>query len=209
MTLWLDLPFLVLLAILAVLAVRASRLFYAVLLLGAYGFVLALEWALLGAFDVSFTEAVIGAGAWMVYMLAALRQTTERETPGGGKRRRIGGLVAVLALGAMLVYSTAQMPTWGDPLSPASLHVSPRYIEQAYAETKTPNFVTAVLGDYRSLDTLFEVAVVFTAAMAIALLLGTRDRRLRARNEHAPLAPTPVDLSAKTGESTTGRGGVR
>jgi multicomponent Na+:H+ antiporter subunit B len=179
-TLWLDVPFLILLILLAFLAVRVKRLFSAVVAFGAYGFVLALEWALMGAVDVAFTEAVIGAGAWTVFMLAALRQTGEEEGRADRKRLRPGGMLAVLGLGAMLVISTERMPRWGDPASPASSHVSPRYIEQAVAETATPNMVTAVLGDYRSLDTLIEVVVVFAAGMAILLVLGTRARRERA-----------------------------
>jgi multicomponent Na+:H+ antiporter subunit B len=178
-TLWLDVPFLILLALLAFLAVRARRLFSAVVTFGAYGFVLALQWALMGAVDVAFTEAVIGAGAWTVFMLAALYRTGEEELIVDRKRLRPAGLLAVVGLGAMLVLSTERMPTWGDPASPASVHVSPRYIEQGVNETATPNMVTAVLGDYRSLDTMIEVTVVFAAAMAIVLLLGLRDPRRR------------------------------
>ena len=66
------------------------------------------------------------------------------------------------------------MPKTGDPASPASLHVSPRYIERAFDETAVPNMVTAVLADYRSFDTLGEVTVVFTAAVAVILLLRTK-----------------------------------
>lgn len=177
MTLWLDVPFLLLVVVLAFLAVRARRLFAAVTTLGAYGFVLALEWALLGAVDVSFTEAVIGAGAWTVFMLSAMRRVGESERTPDRRRRGLGGLLAVLALGSMLVIATTMMPAFGDARSAASTHVSPRYIERAVAETATPNTVSAVLADYRSIDTLFETVVVFSAAMGIVLLLGLGPRR--------------------------------
>ena len=68
------------------------------------------------------------------------------------------------------------MPDWGDPYSPASLHVSPRYIEKSLQETAVPNIVTAVLADYRGYDTLGETAVIFTAAVACILLI-RRSRR--------------------------------
>lgn len=48
------------------------------------------------------------------------------------------------------------------------------YIEHAYKEAKTPNIVTVVLGDYRSIDTLGEVLVVFTAGLILILLLTNR-----------------------------------
>jgi multicomponent Na+:H+ antiporter subunit B len=62
-------------------------------------------------------------------------------------------------------------PKWADPNQPASTHVSPRYIEHALDETAVPNLVTAVLADYRSYDTMFETAVIFTAGIAVILLL--------------------------------------
>ena len=45
------------------------------------------------------------------------------------------------------------------------------YIQHSLSQMKTPNVVTSILMDYRSLDTLIETAVVFTAGVACALLL--------------------------------------
>ena len=41
-------------------------------------------------------------------------------------------------------------------------------------ETGVPNIVTAVLASYRGFDTLGEVTVIFTAAVAVMLLIGGR-----------------------------------
>jgi len=80
-------------------------------------------------------------------------------------------LIAVLMTGILLLYGTIDMPNWGDPDSPASIHVSPRYIEKTVEETAVPNVVTSVLADYRGYDTLGETVVIFTAAMACILLI--------------------------------------
>jgi multicomponent Na+:H+ antiporter subunit B len=48
------------------------------------------------------------------------------------------------------------------------------YIEEAYHDAHTPNMVTVVLGDYRSMDTLGEQVVIFTAGMICFLLLRKR-----------------------------------
>ncbi|MDJ0764753.1 MAG: hypothetical protein QNJ97_17365 [Myxococcota bacterium] len=74
--------------------------------------------------------------------------------------------------GLLLMYGASEMPRWGDPSSPASTHVSPRYIEQSFKETEVPNMVTAVLADYRSYDTFGETTVVFTAGICCLLILG-------------------------------------
>ena len=86
-------------------------------------------------------------------------------------------LIAVTMTGALLIYGTHDMPVWGDPNSPANTHVSPRYILEATQKTATPNFVSAVLADYRGYDTLGETAVIFTASISCLFLL----RRVRGR----------------------------
>jgi len=88
---------------------------------------------------------------------------------------KLTALIAVCLTGALLIYGTIDMPHWGDPNSPASLHVSPRYIEKTVEETAVPNMVTSVLADYRGYDTLGETTVIFTAGIACILLI----RRLR------------------------------
>lgn len=81
------------------------------------------------------------------------------------------GMLMAMIVGGLLIYASADMPGWGDPKSPASQHVSPRYIEKSEAETAVPNMVTAVLADYRGYDTLGETAVIFTAGVCCVLLL--------------------------------------
>ncbi|MBM41079.1 MAG: hypothetical protein CL483_04035 [Acidobacteria bacterium] len=80
-------------------------------------------------------------------------------------------LVVTTLTGLLLIMGSLGMPATGDPDSPPSSHVSPRYIEQGYKETAVPNMVTFVLADYRSFDTLGEVTVIFTGAMAVLLIL--------------------------------------
>jgi len=89
---------------------------------------------------------------------------------------KVFAFLASLLMGALLIYSTMDMPGWGDPNSPASRHVSPRYLERSLQETETPNVVTSVLADYRGYDTLGEATVIFSAGMACILLLRRRRR---------------------------------
>jgi multicomponent Na+:H+ antiporter subunit B len=86
---------------------------------------------------------------------------------------KVIGLILVVILGSVLVYGSLEFPPWGDPMSPASSHVSPYYIQKAVEETSVPNLVTAVLADYRGYDTMFETIVIFTAGIACMVLLRT------------------------------------
>lgn len=90
---------------------------------------------------------------------------------------KVLGLMVVMVTGLLLVYATGDFPAWSDPASPASSHVSPRYIEQGMHETAAPNIVTAVLADYRGFDTMFETAVVFCAGVVCFFLLRIPKRR--------------------------------
>ena len=82
-------------------------------------------------------------------------------------------VVFALAAG-VLFYAAGDLPRVGDIESPASVHVSPRYIAKSHDETGAPNFVTGVLADYRGYDTLGETTVIFTAGLACLLILGVR-----------------------------------
>ncbi|OGQ93140.1 MAG: sodium:proton antiporter [Desulfobacula sp. RIFOXYA12_FULL_46_16] len=93
---------------------------------------------------------------------------------------RVIAFIVVCLTGALLLYGTSEFPDWGDPKSPASLHVSNYYIEKTYEDTHAPNFVTAVVTDYRGFDTMFETAVIFTAGLGCFLLL----RDFRGKKEH-------------------------
>jgi multicomponent Na+:H+ antiporter subunit B len=169
------------LVLLALAAVRAADLLIAVLLLGAYGFVMSLIWAGIGAVDVAFTEAVVGAGASTVLFLAALLRTSRRRSV-SPKPLRWVALVVTAATGTALLGLTAALPPLGDPLAPAAVHVSPRYIARTLAETATPNAVTSVLADYRGYDTLLETTVILTAGLGAWLLLAPpRAHRERGR----------------------------
>jgi multicomponent Na+:H+ antiporter subunit B len=90
---------------------------------------------------------------------------------------KILAFISVIITGIILLYATQDMPDWGDPRSPASLHVSPRYLEKTIEETATPNAVTSVLADYRGYDTLGETTVIFTAGLSCILILRRRRQR--------------------------------
>lgn len=155
-----------------------------VMLFGIYSLVSAGLFVVLDAVDVAFTEAAVGAGVSIVFMLSALALTTGREkrpihTP-------LLPLIVVLITGAALIYGTFDLPRLGEPDNPAHTHVAPRYIEASPEEIGIPNMVTSVLASYRGYDTLGETTVVFTAAVGILILIGGMPRRLGDDGENDP-----------------------
>jgi len=62
----------------AIAAITVKDLLGAAILFGAYSFMMCLLWAIMGAVDVAFTEASVGAGISTVLFVAAVFQTSRR-----------------------------------------------------------------------------------------------------------------------------------
>jgi multicomponent Na+:H+ antiporter subunit B len=165
----------VLLAVTAVSIVWARDLFATIVLLSVYSALLAATFAVMGAVDVAFMEAVVGTSVSVVFVMGLMWWINPQELTRYSVSRRWFAVLPMLALGALLVYGVNALPAFGDPLAPPMVHVSPYYIEGSVQDMATPNAVAAVLADYRSLDTLIESAVVVTAVLACLLILRHRD----------------------------------
>lgn len=92
----------------------------------------------------------------------------------------------LLLFASLMIYAMTDLPPRGSADQPANRSTNDNgnpvagtyYIEQAYNDAKTPNIVTVVLGDYRSIDTFGEQIVIYTAGL-ITLLVLRRNRRIR------------------------------
>ena len=74
-----DIIILVFLVVTAVIALTLKDLLAAAMVLGIYSFLMCLLWAEMGAVDVAFTEAAVGAGVSTVIMIATIYQTTRKS----------------------------------------------------------------------------------------------------------------------------------
>ena len=153
-------------------AILVKDLISAVFILGSYSFFLALVWAWLGAVDLAFVEAVVGAGLGTVLLLLTLSQTNREDTvirrtrapPRRVPRPGVGGAAAALrrartcrrlATRRRRPVCTSRRPT----------------CENSVADTRTPNVVTSIIMDYRGFDTLIETCVIFAAGIASAAVV--------------------------------------
>ena len=71
---------LLLLVVSALAALRARDLLTASVVFGVYSFLMCLLWAEMGAVDVAFTEASVGAGISTVVMIATIFNLTRRSS---------------------------------------------------------------------------------------------------------------------------------
>ena len=74
-----DIIILVFLVITAIISLQLKDLLGASIVFGIYSFLICLLWAGMGAVDVAFTEAAVGAGVSTVIMIATVFHTKRRS----------------------------------------------------------------------------------------------------------------------------------
>lgn len=160
MTEWLfDAVLASLLLALAVGALHARNRYAGVLLFIAFGLVLALIWARLGAPDLALAEAAIGAGLTGVLLLSALaRQAQEVRAPARSfGRHRLAAAAILLPMLWLLLQGLAPLTEQQPPL--------PGLAHGALDSSGVSHPVTAVLLNYRAWDTLLELGVLLLAVL--------------------------------------------
>ena len=75
-----DIIILVFLVIAAIISLSVKDLLAAAMVCGIYGFLICLLGAEMGAVDVAFTEATVGAGVSTVLIIATILNTRRRST---------------------------------------------------------------------------------------------------------------------------------
>lgn len=193
-----DIALLSLILLTAIAAVEVRNLLNAAIMMGIYSLLIALAWVNMDAVDVAFTEAAVGAGISTILLVGTIVLVGHHETV--RKRVHWPALLAVLITGAVLIYGTLDMPKFGDKEGPVHTHAIAKNFSQQtvpkqserglpdhteenggqddhapdYFHGHVPNQVTSVIVTYRAFDTMFEVAVIFTAGLSMILLLRGR-----------------------------------
>ncbi|MDA8908741.1 MAG: DUF4040 domain-containing protein [Verrucomicrobiales bacterium] len=75
-----DIIILVFLVVAALISLNVKDLLSASMIYGIYGFLICLLWAEMGAVDVAFTEASVGAGVSTVLLVATVFNTRRRSS---------------------------------------------------------------------------------------------------------------------------------
>ena len=162
----------------AIITVLTSNLLYAVISLGAVGFLLAIAFMFLAAPDI----AIVQIGVEVVTLVILLRATLGRSYQEEAFDKTLVGaafaLAAVAVIGLFGLQVFNDFPALGSPVMERfSDAPSTTYLAEGLAQTGAPNSVTAVLLDFRAWDTLGEATVLFCAALGTVAILRRRARK--------------------------------
>jgi multicomponent Na+:H+ antiporter subunit B len=152
----------------------------AIIVFAAYSLGMALFYSLLLAPDVGLTEAAIGAGVTTILLLLTIAKTSRPAD--GVVLAEVNWPAAAVSVGlaAVMLYVVGAIPAENflggtTPVTGAAgtpgESVSAYYLAEAYTDTGVHNTVTAVLAAYRGFDTFGEAVVVFSAGVALLVVL--------------------------------------
>ena len=169
---YITLSILLLLVGTAFIVARTHNLFSVACLAGILSLLAASLYVILHAPDVAFTEAAVGAGISTIFFLITISVVEEQRIYTA--TMKIPALVLSLIVGVLIYYSMLDLPKLNDPDLALHAYVARYYIEHSMSDIGIPNAVTSVLASYRGMDTLGEVAVIFTAGIGVLIILGSR-----------------------------------
>ncbi len=125
------------------------------------GLVAALIWARLAAPDIAIAEAAIGAGITGALLFVTWQRLGRPDAP----LERSAGLLGV-TVGTGALVCGAYLMLSGQPAG----HSLSELVQEQLGASGVANPVTAVLLNYRSFDTLMEIAVLFLTLVAVQAL---------------------------------------
>jgi len=163
---------LLLLVATAFIIARTNNLFSVAFLSGILSLLASSLYLILHAPDVAFTEAAVGAGISTVLFLEAIAAVGEERIYTAAMK--IPALIVSFAVGALVYYSMLDLPELGDADAALHAYVAHYYLEHSMHDIGIPNVVSSILASYRGMDTLGEVAVIFTAGIGVLIILGGR-----------------------------------
>jgi multicomponent Na+:H+ antiporter subunit A len=141
-----------------------------VLTVSAFGFSMAVAYAFFAAPDVALVAVLVETVFALLFLgIFSLMPggVLRREAAAGpiGNRRRVNAAIAALSG----VFASAVV--WAALSRPASQQGAAADQVRLTPDAHAKDVVTAILADFRGLDTLVEVTVVFVAVLGMATLL--------------------------------------
>jgi len=150
----------------AAIAIEAKDLLSSVVALGAAGLGLCMTFIVLKAPDVAVTQLVVETLSLIVLIRATLKTDVPFSMSGRWFLNTSIAVVFILMFLAVAMKCLADLPLFGHPV----MRVASAYIKEG-ATGRAANLVSAIVLDYRALDTLCEGAVLFTAVMGVLSMI--------------------------------------
>ncbi len=161
-----DLSIATIIIIIAAFSLFSRKILSSIIYFIAFGLLVSLAWIRLGAPDVAIAEAAIGAGLTGALFLATWKRLQRVKAPETGEAA--SSIVLPLSISLLSLLLTAFVV--GSIFNSVSSAGLASLVNETLPQSGVSNPVTAVLLNFRSFDTLLEIAVLFLTMLAIRAL---------------------------------------
>ena len=125
--------------------------------------------------DVAITEAAVGSAISTIFFIMTVAIKNKIRNKKNNKTVIVIVAILCFILFLILAYLAVKLQKYGNYNNTIHGKISQYYIANTDKNFGIPNIVTAILGGYRGLDTLFETTVIFAAAMGVRSILSKND----------------------------------
>jgi multicomponent Na+:H+ antiporter subunit A len=182
----LQLPLAVLVTLAALALVRVRRRFTAVLLVGVVGYGVGGLFIVDGAPDLALAQFLVETLSLVAFVFVLRRMPARFTLEPLRKRVQVPKAVVAAVAGGMVAVTAVVLS--GARQVPAT--TSAEFVRLAPGGAGAMNVVSAIIVDFRALDTVGEITVLFVAAVGVAsLVLATPFDRRRRRQEAGAGSP--------------------
>ena len=156
----------------AVIAIEAKDNVSSVVAVGGVGIGLCMAFLALKAPDLAITQLVVEILSLIILVRATIRRDLPFSTSGRWYFNTASTAVFVVAMLGAAYFALRDIAVFGQPLARASKS----YLDEAVSRAGSENVVEAIALNFRSIDTLGEVAAVFAAIVGV-LAIARRSAR--------------------------------
>lgn len=147
----------------AVIAVQAKDLLSSVIAVGAVGIGLSLAFLVLKAPDLAIMQLVVEVLSLIILIRATIRKDLPFSASGRWAFNTAATAVFLAAFLSFAYFALKGVNAFGSP----QMRVSQVYLAEALPRTGAMNAIAAITADFRAIDTLGEVTVLFTAIIGV------------------------------------------
>jgi multisubunit Na+/H+ antiporter MnhB subunit len=165
---------LIFILIAAAIAVEIQSLFSAEVALGVLGIALCVIFFVLRAPEVAITQLIVELLVLVVLLNASGLKHDMSEVKGGLRERLAFASIIgfVLIFGAVSVWALRNIPVFGT----SPMTVAQTYINFGLEKGVIPNLISLVMFDFRTIDTLAVIAILFASVVGALSLLGQKGK---------------------------------
>lgn len=147
----------------AIIAIEVKDLLSSVIAVGAVGIGLSMAFIVLKAPDLAIMQLVVEILSLVILIRATIHKDLPFSTSGRWIFNTVSTIFFVILFLSLAYLPLSQIQRFGEPI----MRVSRTYLIEGFFTTGTHNIVTAIMVNFRALDTLGEMSAFFAAVIGV------------------------------------------